>query len=292
VTLDPAVLAWAVAAIGGGGQLLSVDELPDSSTEQHVLTLGTRGGVLRALTRRYHDRHRLEMDFAYAPANEVAALAMLAPTDVPAPMLYAADLEGALTGAPLLLESFLRGEAAWTIVDETYLRAAAEVLVRIHRVAVPSQMPVMAYRPYREPSVGSVPEQGSARPDIWAEVATALEADPPATPAGFIHRDYHPGNVLWDGHDVSIVDWSAAAIGPQGVDLARMRQNLASAHGAAAADRFSALYVEAGGDPDVRHPYWDLLDAADLWSGGDEAPGDSDLPRVEAYVASVLAELG
>jgi aminoglycoside phosphotransferase (APT) family kinase protein len=99
--------------------------------------------------------------------------------------------------------------------------------------------------------------------------------------------------VLWDGSRVSgVVDWATAAVGPPGIDLARMRQNLAGWHGREAADRFTRCYVEAGGDPAARDPFWDLLDAADSVAFVDEsrAPGDGDVDRFEDYVGSVLSE--
>ena len=89
-----------------------------------------------------------------------------------------------------------------------------------------------------------------------------------------------------------VVDWATAAWGPAGIDLARVRLNLAAHHGRDVADRFVVAYVTAGGDPSARDPFWDLLDAADLlpdlstpmWLGG------GDLARFEDYVESVIAE--
>jgi aminoglycoside phosphotransferase (APT) family kinase protein len=293
VTFGPEVLDWVAAAVGSDAQVLTVEERPPSSTEKHVVTLGTHRGIVRVVTRRYHDRQRLETDFAYAPANEVRALAILAESDVPAPRLLAADLDGAVAGAPLLLETWVPGTAAWTVAsDDAYLAPAAEALVRIHAIEPPAPGVVMDYRPYREPTETFVLGRGSRRPDVWQRVAEVLESPPPA-PGRFIHRDYHPGNALWDGEAIHVVDWATAAIGPPGIDLARMRQNLASWHGHETADRFVSLYVDAGGEPLVRQPYWDLLDAADLWLDRDvEAPGDGDLERFEDYVAGVVAELG
>jgi aminoglycoside phosphotransferase (APT) family kinase protein len=293
VTLGPDVLDWVVAAVGSGAQVLTIDELPPSSTEKHVVTLGTHRGIVRVVTRRYHDRERLEMDFAYAPANEVRALAIVGASSVPAPRLYAADLDGTVAGAPLLLEGWVPGAAAWEVgADDTYLAAAAEVLVRIHAITPPEPGVVMSYRPYRDPTESLVLGRGSERLEVWQRVAELLESPAPDAPRRFIHRDFHPGNALWDGGAIQVVDWATAAIGPAGIDLARMRQNLASWHGTAAADRFVSLYADAGGDPAARHPYWDLLDAADLWLDRDvEAPGDGDLGRFEHYVASVVAEM-
>jgi aminoglycoside phosphotransferase (APT) family kinase protein len=286
--LSPDILAWVQAAVGSGARVLTIDPLPPSSTEQHVVVLATPTGSVRVVTRRYHDRDRLAGDFAYDPSNEAAALALLAPTDVPAPRLLAADLGGAVSGAPLLLESWVGGDPAWQPADlDAYLSTAAEVLVRIHAVPLSEPPPVMAYRPYRETALATT------RSELWDRVLEAIARPAPAGSAGFIHRDYHPGNALWDGGSVNIVDWSTAAAGPRGIDLARMRQNLAGWHGRETADRFVELYVAAGGDPDARHPYWDLLDAADLLDDEDlEAPGDGKLERFEDYVQGVLVELG
>ena len=90
-----------------------------------------------------------------------------------------------------------------------------------------------------------------------------------------------------------VVDWATAERGPAGVDLARMRQNLAGWHGTKVADRFTVRYVEAGGERTARSPFWDLLDAADSVAYMDEpgAPGDGDVQRFEDYVEAVAAEL-
>ena len=292
INLMPQVVRWVESAVGPGARALSIDPLPPSSTEQHVVVLGTSGGSVRVITRRYHDSERLSTDFAYDPSNEVAALAALASTDVPAPLLRAADLDGTVCGSPLLLESFVTGLPAWDPDDmEAYLRASAEVLVRIHAVDLPERSPVMAYRPYQDHVGGAVPG-GTARPALWERVLEEIARPAPLAPRAFIHRDYHPGNALWDGESISVVDWSTAAVGPPGIDLARMRQNLAGWHGSAAADRFVELYVAAGGDARARDPYWDLLDAAELLDDADLiAPGDGELHRFEDYVESVLVEL-
>jgi hypothetical protein len=71
-----------------------------------------------------------------------------------------------------------------------------------------------------------------------------------------------------------------------------MRLNLASHIGGDIANRFVVAYVTAGGDPSAHHPFWDLLDAADLLPDliSPTSPGGGDLARFEDYVESVLAE--
>ncbi len=289
--LSPDILSWVEAAVGSGARVLTIDPLPASSTEQHVIVLGTPAGSVRVVTRRYHDRERLGADFAYDPSNEAAALALLAPTDVPAPRLLAADLGGVVSGAPLLLESWVAGDPAWQPADlDVYLSSAAEVLVRIHAVRLAEPSPVMAYRPYQDRRPDAPP--AAAPSALWERVLEVISHPAPPGEVGFIHRDYHPGNALWDGETVNVVDWSTAASGPLGIDLARMRQNLAGWDGGETADRFVNRYVAAGGDPAARNPYWDLLDAAELLDGADlGAPGGGELERFEEYVAGVLSEL-
>jgi hypothetical protein len=45
-----------------------------------------------------------------------------------------------------------------------------------------------------------------------------------------IHRDFHPGNVLWARGRVSgVVDWQAACVGPRAADVWHCRGNLLGA---------------------------------------------------------------
>jgi aminoglycoside phosphotransferase (APT) family kinase protein len=246
----------------------------------------------RLVLRRYHNLERLAHDPWYVPAHEALALQLLTGGPVPAPHLYAADLEAAVCDVPALLESWVPGKQAWRPRDlDGYLARAAEILVAIHAVSVPSDAELPRYAPYNERE-RVVSPSFSTRPGLWERVANVLEVPRPAHREIFIHRDYHPGNVLWDGTQVTgVVDWATAAWGPAGIDLARMRLNLASHHGKEVADRFVVAYVAAGGDPSDRDPFWDLLDAADLLP--DLTPSmqpDGDLARFEDYVQSVLTE--
>lgn len=84
-----------------------------------------------------------------------------------------------------------------------------------------------------------------------------------------------------------------AAWGPPGIDLARMRLNLVEEVDPASEGRFLDAYRAVGGDPDDRHPYWDLRDAADCLiddSNRNDLEGH-DRARFETWVAGVLAEL-
>jgi hypothetical protein len=92
---------------------------------------------------------------------------------------------------------------------------------------------------------------------------------------------------------VAVVDWPTAAWGPPGIDLARMRLNLVEEIDAASSEGFLRAYRSAGGDPDDRHPFWDLLDAADCLLDGSHgsALGEHHPAPFEAGGAEALAEL-
>jgi hypothetical protein len=135
-----------------------------------------------------------------------------------------------------------------------------------------------------------------------------LRAPLPDAPARFIHRDYHPTNVLWAGGRLSgVVDWPNACLGPAAVDVAHCRANLAQLYGTAVADHFLHTYEQAAGGMFVYDPYWDvraiadmvLLDVAEpprVYSGwpAHGVTGLTDaliLARLEAHLAGALARL-
>jgi aminoglycoside phosphotransferase (APT) family kinase protein len=218
----------------------------------------------------------------------------LADTAVPAPRLYAADLDAKVCDVPALLETWLDGDPDWNPAEPaTYLRRTAAALVTIHSVAVPAGTTLPKYAPYYDASMMESPPN-SKRPDLWKRVREALRSMPAETKATFIHRDFHPGNILWNGAEVTgVVDWATAAIGPPGIDLARMRLNLALQNGRDATDGFVDAYIAEGGDASARDPYWDLLDAADFavdFVASAEQASEK-LARFEEYVEGVLDEL-
>ncbi|HEY8019179.1 MAG TPA: aminoglycoside phosphotransferase family protein [Actinomycetota bacterium] len=297
-TLSADILRWVERSTGPSARVVAVDELPPSSTEKHRIELDDGGESTRVLVlRRYHDTERLATDFAYVPANEAEALRILGPTDVPAPSLIAVDLAPEICDVPAILETWVPGRSSFVPfggVDlERFVRRPAAVLVEIHAVRGGESLP--ACRRYAEDGAPAIPPW-SPRPRTWERVLSIVLAEPPSDRPRFIHRDFHGGNVLWADAEVSgVVDWATACIGPAGIDLARMRLNLASDIGAEAADAFRRAYVEAGGDDGARHPYWDLVDVCDRLTDL-SAPADAGevaaWARFESWAASVAAELG
>jgi aminoglycoside phosphotransferase (APT) family kinase protein len=269
--------------------------MPDAQMMPMAIDVETGdGSTLPLVLRVYDDAERLGTDPWYVPANEETALRLLEPTTVPAPRLMAADLEASVFRMPALLTTRLPGRRVIHPEDlDRYLVQLASVLPSIHAVDASGKVP--EYRPYRSDpmSVPGVPTW-SKRPGLWEQVSEILDGPAPATRRCFIHRDFHASNALWENGALSgLVDWPTAAWGPPGIDLARARVNLVDDLGPEVAARFLQIHAAVTDEADDRHPFWDLLDAADfvLDTNPDPAEEQASLDRIETWVASVLAEL-
>ena len=195
--------------------------------------------------------------------HEATVLELLAPTPVPAPHLIAVDGTGEEAGAPTVLMSWIEGS---TRLPERWVGAIAANLMDIHRVE-----PGGIAWPYERYNRGTdlVVPSWAGDPALWEE-AFAIAADPPATAHGFIHRDYHGGNLLWHGGRlIGVLDWLSGCVGPLAIDLAHLRTNLAMDVGFDAADAILAEYGKSGLS-DAWHPAWDVVDGIDFlpfWLG-------------------------
>jgi aminoglycoside phosphotransferase (APT) family kinase protein len=255
------VLGWVRDVVGG--RISSIRSMGAGSTTLHAIDAGDP--PRRLVVRRFHDAERLRSDPWYVPANEAAVLELLDDTEVPAPRLLAADPYGRICDVPALLTTRLPGRPAARPWDmDGFLAAMAQALARIHEVPLDTALP--PYAPYHDPAAHGEPRapDWSGSPELWARVFETLAGPPPDTPTGFIHRDYHPGQTVWSGDRLTgVVDWTTGSHGPYAVDVARMCLNLAMDYGVETAGRFQTIYRDAAGR-DLRHPYWDLVEAADL----------------------------
>jgi len=216
----------------------------------------------------------------WAVSNEVMVLRLLADTDVPAPVVLAADPDGALTGAPTVLMTALPGRVVWDPPDpDDWLQALVDTMISIHATTAPDTL--RAWYPY---APEGVPPVWTRHRWAWERAIAAYESQRPASDSVFVHRDFHPGNLLWDNDRVSgVVDWVASCVGPPEEDVAHCRVNLARHHGQPIADRFLDLWMRATGRADF-DPYWDLVDAVSM---GGSTPN----PGLDAFVAAAAARL-
>jgi aminoglycoside phosphotransferase (APT) family kinase protein len=242
--------------------------------------------------RRYLDDHLLERhpDVISDEADVLRAARQILGHVVPAPL--ALDPSGDRAGRPALLMTFLPGVPRMRDLDPNRL---ATPLVALHGGGAPEGLQL--FRHWFEPSRVNVPSW-STRPEAWARlIDVALDGQPDHPPV-FLHRDFHPGNLLWQGDDLSgIVDWATASLGPRGADIAHTRANLALVDGPDAAAGFLSAYVALV--PSYQHdPWWD---AAELCTWQNDFSGvlafnafGADLDagllqaRADAYAAALL----
>jgi aminoglycoside phosphotransferase (APT) family kinase protein len=218
-----------------------------------------------------------------AIAHEVAALTAVAGSRIPAPRLVAWSDE-----PPALLMTRLPGDHR---LDASGAGAVLELLEAIHAVTPPGGLAKWTYRGYHE-------GLEMRRPAWWRDdrvwtraVATSATWPGEVADPVFIHRDFHPGNLLWEGLVVSgVIDWGDACVGPSAFDLAHYRVNIATLVGPEVAD------VAFPGNP-----VWDIeaglgyldYEALDDWVGPwPRVSAAVARERLEAFIARALAALG
>lgn len=225
------------------------------SSAVHMVTLeGATGACERVVLRRYVLDWLAEEP--WIPSNEVAVLQLLEESPILAPQLLVSDIDGRVTGTPAIVMSALPGRIEWEPRDfDAWQRQLAEALPPVH--AVPVSPRLRRFAPY--PAEHPVPPEWSRHRWAWEAAVSLYEEGPPAdVQAVFIHRDYHPGNVLWTGGRITgVVDWASACVGPAEEDVAHCRENITRHLGQEAADRFLATWQSVSGVREY-HPYWDL----------------------------------
>jgi aminoglycoside phosphotransferase (APT) family kinase protein len=274
------LLAWAQDQVGDD-PIEAIQRLPRARTSEVV---GMRAGDRALVLRWYPDRGFLDLE-PDAIEREVAALAALEDSPVPAPGLVAASQ----VDPSAVLMTRVPGRFR---VDSPDVGAIRALLGLIHAVD-PGPLAPWAYRGYHE-------GQGLRRPvwwrdaGVWERAVVQTETARPTGPAVFLHRDLHPGNLLWSDAAISgVVDWVNACTGPAGVDLGHLRVNLAILDGVEGADAL-----------DPGDPAWDIEMALGIldWRGGDAldrwtgpwphiSPAEA-RARLEALVGAALARLG
>ena len=79
-----------------------------------------------------------------------------------------------------------------------------------------------------------------------------------------MHRDFHPGNILWQGDRITgVIDWAETSWGPADLDVVHSCTNFAMLHDFASARAFLAAYRRHGGrldsDPEAAR-FWAVSD--------------------------------
>lgn len=196
-------------------------------------------------------------------SHEKAALKQAENIPVATPAFIASDDTREPGHHPSLLMTNLPGNVILVPDNiKTWLDGLAKTLDAIHRTNITDFH--WTYAPYQSIAELHVPSWTNM-PDIWESLFNYMKRPMPAFEPVFIHRDYHPNNVLWkNGHVSGVVDWVNACMGPVGADVGHCRWNLAMLYGKEAADDFLDAYLQhaqTGWHHDV---YWDLRSLLDV----------------------------
>jgi len=255
---SPTALRWVADSVGAGATIRAVSPLAGATSSLlHSIEVIYQGRVVKTVLRQFVDADWLAVEPDLA-RHEAASLNKAASANVPTPTLIAYDEKGDVCSMPSTLVTLLPGAVDLKPADfDHWLRGMAAALRCVHKIEA-VDFP-WEYFPYNDLAQLQVPDW-SAFPEHWAKAIEIVQGPIPRARECFIHRDYHPNNVLWQGSRISgVVDWVNACRGAPGIDVGWCRQNLAGLYGVAAADRFLEAYLtEAGADFEY-HPFWDLI---------------------------------
>lgn len=309
----PLTLAWVSRHLKVSERIVRTEALHGGITaEMRRLTIGTRDGgtrhlVLRSFVDPFYVGHAEEW-----LNREAGALTLLAGTGVPAPGLVAVDPTAAHCEYPSLLMTHLAGR---TVFDGEGLATRVPLLAR-QLVAIHALRPVERPREYVAWTTADtvvVPKGADAA--VWAAAIDVIRKPAPPYEGRFLHRDFQPGNVLFDvplpgaadARLTGVVDWAATSWGPADLDVAHCSTNLALLHGPTWGLRFAEAYEEAGGvlaAAASERLYWRVRDGlacseevqqvAQPWrkAGRTELTTRVVEERLDAYVTALMDTLG
>lgn len=260
---------WLGRATGAAERDLEIARMAGSTTSSLFLVETSRGAARARFVLRVLDNREWLADEPDLVSHEAAALDEAQRAGLPAPRLVAYTVDDVGFGAPAVLMSFVAGSVELRPADfGHWLAGLAGQLAAIHRH--PADAFPWRFRSWVNraalavPSWTAVPRVWERAIEFWLQVGRVDNLSDTTASAVFIHRDYHPTNVLWHGGAVSgVVDWINACRGPAGVDVAHCRTNLAQMYGPDSADRFLDAYLKVA-DGFVYDPYWDIDSLLDM----------------------------
>ncbi|GGL87851.1 phosphotransferase family protein [Micromonospora yangpuensis] len=309
----PLTLAWVSRHLEVGERIVRTTVLHGGITaEMRRLTIGTRDRSTRDLVLRSFADPSYVGHAEDWLNREADALSLLAGTGVPAPGLLAVDPTATHCEHPSLLMTHLPGR---TVLENEGLETRVPLLAR-QLVAIHALQP--AQRPQKYVTLttaDTVVTPDGADVAAWAAAIDVIRRPAPPCEGRFLHRDFQPGNVLFDlpptrpagAQLTGVVDWAAASWGPADLDVAHCCTNLALLHGPAWGPRFAQAYEEAGGvlaAAASERLYWQVRDAlacseevqvvAQPWreAGRTDLTTRAVKERLDEYVTALMDTLG
>ena len=166
-----------------------------TAAAMHVVTMRHGSGAVDRVVLRRYVRPDLLDDEPELATREATALGAVDGADLPIPRLLASDPTGEHADAPALAMSELAGRPQWRARNpRRWVRTLADTAATIHRVEVPPGL-IPAYASYRQRSYAPPPWTRDAA--AWERAAEIFHGPVPDGPRSLVHRDFHPGNLLW-----------------------------------------------------------------------------------------------
>ena len=197
-----------------------------------------------------------------AAAVEYRLLQLLFAAGVPVPQPLWLDESAKILPTPYVVTAFVAGKMDFALeYASRYAVQMAEQLAAIHRMK--------GWKGLGLPLAKGCWEQTSS-----AKANAALGEEPiraaltkyglwqPQNELVLLHGDFWPGNVLWEGGELTaVLDWEDAKVGDPLLDLAISRLDLAWIFSPETAEVFTKRYGELTAVSLTNLPYWDLCAA-------------------------------
>jgi aminoglycoside phosphotransferase (APT) family kinase protein len=301
MTFNAAGLDWLARSIEAAPHQLNLTPMKGSTSSSVFLVESSpRSEAPRFVLRVLNNQKWLaeEPDLAM---HEAAALNEARQARLHAPRLVAYSADEVGFDAPVVLMTFVEGQIDLKPTHfQSWLTALALELASIHQhTAIDFGW---RYRSWVN-KAALTPMPWTTIPEIWGRAIDLWRGPKPNSPDVFIHRDYHPLNVLWQSNKINgVVDWINACQGPAGVDVAHCRTNLALMFGTPEADQFLAAYCDINRAFEY-NPYWDVDSLFDMcipqptfyspWQtfGLDLLSRETLQQRIDAYLKSVMERI-
>lgn len=251
-------LNWVEAIIGQS--ILTVHILVGSTSADvyHLIAANQSEYVLRLFTLKSWLKN--EPDLA---RHEAFALEAALTGNFASPSLIGFDETGELAGTPAVLMTMLPGNVILEPFNgDLWVKQLAKTLSEIHQIKARDFS--WQYKHWYDPNQLKKPDWTKV-PVSFEQLIQYLKKPAPKMPTVFLHRDYHPANLLWQNGKISgVVDWVNACLGPAMVDVSHCRLNLVSLYGVEVADKFLDAWLNLAGEEHYSL-WWDVNGLASGW---------------------------
>lgn len=210
--LDDHTLNWVKNYVNPQAMITSIRALKGSTSSSLYHIRLEKFNVRKDVVLRQFDHKEWVQEEPDLALHEASSLTYASQANVNTPQLIAYDATGNICGVPMVLMTMVEGNVQLQPVNmDRWLHGLATALASIHQLD--GQDFKWDYGMYQDIDTFAVPSC-SAIPDVWERIIAYVKQPPPAYQACFIHRDYHPTNVLFNDDVVSgVVDWVNACRG-------------------------------------------------------------------------------